>query len=92
MKINKKLILYLGLLIFAVNFFFRLFYISQLKGVSGGDAYNNLFIARDLAELKNPFVAARRLPFYPLLLVPTQFFNVDPILWERVVRPSGYSK
>ena len=72
-------------MIFIFNFFLRIYFANQIKGVSGGDAYNNLFIARHIVNGNNPFLEARRLPFYPLLLVPTQFFEVDPILYSRII-------
>lgn len=84
MKYTKSFI-FIGLCIFIFNFLIRIYFASQIKGVSGGDAYNNLFIARYIAEFQNPFEGARRLPFYPLLLVPTQFINIDPIFYSRAV-------
>ncbi|MDP3012682.1 MAG: phospholipid carrier-dependent glycosyltransferase, partial [Candidatus Subteraquimicrobiales bacterium] len=85
MKLNKFTIIIIALFIFLFNFILRLYFAGQIKGVSGGDAYNNLFIARYIAEGQNPFEGARRLPFYPLLLMPTQFFNIDPILYSRII-------
>ncbi len=49
----------------------RFWTISQFGGVSGGDAYNYLAISQALARFENPFAAGKRLPGYPLLLVPT---------------------
>lgn len=82
---NKKIIFILSLLLFLINFVTRFYFANQIKGVSGGDAYNNLFIASYIANGTNPFEGARRLPFYPLLLLPTQYFNIDPILYSRLV-------
>src|SRR3989339_26229 len=85
MKLNKYKVILIAVFIFLFNFVLRAYFAGQIKGVSGGDAYNNLFIARYIAEGQNPFEGARRLPFYPLLLVPTQFFNIDPIMYSRIV-------
>lgn len=48
----------------------RLWVIPQLGGVSGGDAYNYLSITTSIIQLENPFANTKRLPGYPLLLVP----------------------
>jgi hypothetical protein len=54
----------------ALAFNHRMHIIPQFKGVSGGDPYNYLLITRSITKLENPF-QAKRLPGYPLLLVPT---------------------
>jgi hypothetical protein len=48
----------------------RLWVIPQLGGVSGGDAYNYLFIAKSITIGENPFTNTKRLPGYPILLTP----------------------
>jgi len=53
----------------------RLYHISQLKGVSGGDPYNYLFITKNITEFKNPLQHSKRLPGYPLLLTPVYLAN-----------------
>lgn len=46
--------------------------IDSLHGVSGGDPYNYLLIAQSMARLESPFnEGEKRLPGYPLILVPT---------------------
>lgn len=46
--------------------------ISSLHGVSGGDPYNYLLMAQSLARFESPFnEGEKRLPGYPLILVPT---------------------
>ncbi len=54
----------------------HLAYLNQLHGVSGGDPYNYLYISRSLAHGQNPFAGTKRLPGWPLLLVPGQFLSV----------------
>lgn len=49
----------------------RLAVIPHFGGVSGGDAYNYLSITQSIIHGGNPFVNTKRLPGYPLLLVPT---------------------
>ncbi|MBI1833771.1 MAG: hypothetical protein HYR90_03005 [Candidatus Andersenbacteria bacterium] len=43
---------------------------ENLGGVSGGDPYNYLSIAARLTKFKNPFEFDKRLPGYPILLIP----------------------
>ncbi|HSX25371.1 MAG TPA: glycosyltransferase family 39 protein, partial [Candidatus Andersenbacteria bacterium] len=45
--------------------------IPQFGGVSGGDPYDYLSIAKSIQHGHNPFLNTKRLPGYPLLLVPT---------------------
>lgn len=85
MKNKAAMIYFTALAIFIFVLAFRIYFAAKITGVSGGDAYNNLFIARYIYEGQNPFEGARRLPFYPLLLVPTQFLGIDPILYSRIV-------
>lgn len=49
----------------------RLWVLPQFGGVSGGDPYNYLSITKSIIALENPFSNTKRLPGYPLLLVPT---------------------
>lgn len=59
--------------------------ISHFKGVSGGDPYNYLFITDSISHLQNPFENTKRLPGYPLLLLPAYSSqNIDDILSMRV--------
>lgn len=44
---------------------------QQMGGVSGGDPYNYLNIAKSITAGENPFAGVKRLPGYPLLLIPT---------------------
>ena len=48
-----------------------LWIIPQFGGVSGGDPYDYLGIAQSIQHGQNPFLNTKRLPGYPLLLVPT---------------------
>lgn len=57
--------------------------LAYLGGVSGGDPYNYLFITDRLSKLQNPFEATKRLPAYPLLLLPAYLTSLDDILWTR---------
>ncbi|MEX1997150.1 MAG: hypothetical protein WEA04_00520 [Candidatus Andersenbacteria bacterium] len=63
----------------------RFFLIPQFHGVSGGDPYNYLFIAQKLADLANPFEGVKRLPGYPLLLLPTLVSSIDTQWWMRAL-------
>ena len=47
-----------------------LWIIPQFGGASGGDPYNYLSITQALQHGENPFINSKRLPGYPLLLVP----------------------
>ena len=68
---NKKryYLIALGIII-AAGLYSRFWVTSGFGGVSGGDAYNYLAISTALSEFQNPFESAKRLPGYPLLLVP----------------------
>ncbi len=48
----------------------RIWVANQFSGVSGGDAYNYLSITQSILAGDNPFDNTKRLPGYPLLLVP----------------------
>ncbi len=48
----------------------RISAISHMGGVSGGDPYNYLLISQSLMRLENPFEGVKRLPGYPLFLIP----------------------
>lgn len=69
-KNNKRYWLIALALIIIAGLYSRFWITSQFGGVSGGDAYNYLAISTALSELQNPFENAKRLPGYPLLLVP----------------------
>lgn len=65
----------------------RLYTLNQLGGVSGGDAYNYLTITKSIAHWENPFSSTKRLPGYPLLLIPTFLApNGDPISTMRIIQ------
>ncbi len=61
----------------------RLIIIPRFHGVSGGDPYNYLFITQKLATFDNPFEGVKRLPGYPLLLMPAFVTSIDDIWWMR---------
>lgn len=71
------------LLIGAVTVGARLNISPHLRGVSGGDAYNYLSITKQITEIKNPFSIDKRLPGWPLLLVPAFVTEIDDIWWMR---------
>ncbi len=56
--------------------------LKALGGVSGGDPYNYLFITQNIVQLENPWVD-KRLPGYPLLLLPAYISPLDDHLWMR---------
>lgn len=65
-----QIIILAGLAIAA--FVSRIPVITSFGGVSGGDPYNYLLMARSLAHLESPFnEGEKRLPGYPVLLIPT---------------------
>jgi len=80
-----KVGLYLSflLIIFLVTVGVRMNISKGLKGVSGGDAYNYLSITKQITELKNPLAVEKRLPGWPLLLVPAYLSKIDDIWWMR---------
>ncbi len=55
----------------AIAYAIMLWIIPQFGGASGGDPYNYLSITQALQHGQNPFLNSKRLPGYPLLLVPT---------------------
>ena len=71
------------LIIFCLTVGVRMSISQGLKGVSGGDAYNYLSITKQITELKNPFAVEKRLPGWPLLLVPAYLSEIDDIWWMR---------
>lgn len=62
----------------------RLPALGLLGGVSGGDPYNYLSITENISQLENPW-ADKRLPGYPLLLLPAYLTALDDHLWMRLV-------
>lgn len=82
---SRKWVLMISIILFLIQFIPRMVIISKAEAISGGDAYNNLLITKSIANLQNPF-GDRRLPFYPLLLLPGHLINnVDPLWWGRTV-------
>lgn len=71
------------LIIFCLTVGIRMNIAQDLKGVSGGDAYNYLSITKQITELKNPLAVEKRLPGWPLLLVPAYLSKIDDIWWMR---------
>lgn len=63
----------------------RLAMLRELSGVSGGDPYNYLAITQRIVALTNPLAEDKRLPGYPLLLVPIWLADVDHILFMRLI-------
>lgn len=57
--------------------------IPGFKGVSGGDPYNYLFITKKIAQGHNPFANTKRLPGFPILLLPAYLTNLDDQSWMR---------
>lgn len=58
-----------------------------LKGISGGDFFNFLLITEELVKFHTPFIA-KRLPFYPLLLIPGHLLG-HPIGWAKILGVSA---
>lgn len=65
----------------------RLMIAPEFSGVSGGDPYNYLLIARSLSHFENPFnEGEKRLPGYPLILAPSVLSShIDHHLLMRIV-------
>lgn len=63
----------------------RLWALSHLYGVSGGDPYNYLAIADRLLQGGNPFTADKRLPGWPLLVMPALAAGWDVIRAMRLL-------
>lgn len=70
-------------LIAAAAFVLRWYSFDQLHGVSGGDAYNYLTITKSLAEFSNPFAADKRLPLWPLIMLPVYLLRLDLTWWMQ---------
>jgi hypothetical protein len=68
------------------GFVTHLAYVFGLHGVSGGDPYNYLFISQNISHLQNPFEGVKRLPGFPLLLVPNFVLHfMSDMLWMRFI-------
>lgn len=65
--------------------------IPQFGGVSGGDPYDYLSIAQSIQHGQNPFLNTKRLPGYPLLLVPTFASHAfdDQLVMRIITSTSG---
>jgi len=61
----------------------RVFYAFKLSGISGGDIFDFLLITKKLVAFENPFIS-KRLPFYPLLLIPGHITGY-PIIWGKIL-------
>ena len=62
----------------------RLPALTIMGGVSGGDPYNYLFITDRISKGENP-LNDKRLPGYPLLLLPAYMTDLDDQQWMRLV-------
>jgi hypothetical protein len=64
----------------------RLTWIPFFHGARGGDPYNYLFITKAISRLENPFETTKRLPGYPLVLLPAYWSSsIDDIVYMRTV-------
>lgn len=69
-----------------IAFGFHIYTEQYMGGVSGGDPYNYLQIAEEIHHLRNPFAAGKRLPGYPLLLVPAVAYpSIDAHSYMRIL-------
>lgn len=76
-------------LLFLLAWAVRAPYATAIEGVFGGDAFNYLSKAADLAAGGDPFASdPRKAPFFSFLLVPGLFMP-DPLLWSRWVGITG---
>lgn len=83
--VRRRLELGILAILALATMFSRLPALSYLGGVSGGDPYNYLFISDSLSQLHNPFERTKRLPGYPLLLLPVYLTKLDDHLWMRLI-------
>lgn len=79
---NINLWIYL-IILFAVVL--RIYLFLPIDNESGGDSFEFLLIARRLIEFEEPFVGVKRLPVYPLLLLPSYIMQIDGLFWGRLV-------
>lgn len=63
----------------------RLPLLNDFGGVTGGDPYNYLSITQSISHGENPLAGVKRLPGYPLLLLPAYLTSLDDILWMRSI-------
>ncbi len=70
-------------LILAVSLLGRLIAAPFFSNISGGDYFNFLLITKQLVRFKTPFIA-KRLPFYPLLLIPGHLGGF-PVVWGKIL-------
>lgn len=63
----------------------RLATLPAFHGVSGGDPYNYLTITQQLVKGESPFAGQKRLPGYPLLLIPAYLTDIDDQWWMRLI-------
>ncbi len=84
-KYKKAWVVILGIFL-VFSFTARALIIPKFGGVSGGDAYNYLFITKAITKLQNPFANTKRLPGYPATLVP--FFASGAFNEQNIMRYS----
>ncbi len=79
-EISEKAVI---VLILAISLLSRILAAPFFSDISGGDYFNFLLITKQLVQFKTPFIA-KRLPFYPLLLVPGHLGGF-PIVWGKFI-------
>lgn len=75
-----------ALFLVVVYFGWRLYLVREIRGFSGGDAFNYFLTTKRIVEhgqFYNP--NEKRLPFFPLLLVPTLWLTDDILTSARVL-------
>lgn len=63
----------------------RIYFMNHLYGASGGDPYNYLSITKSISHGENPFAGTKRLPGFPLLLLPAFVTSLDDVYFMRVI-------
>ena len=75
---------FLGALVCGLTFLaMRLSEVGSMR-YHPGDTFNYLALAQAITEGRDPFYE-KRLPFYPLLLIPGHLGLMDPVLWGQLV-------
>lgn len=78
---NNIIVILIALIVIVV----RIVMYSNIFSTSGGDSFEFLLIARRIIDFENPFEGVKRLPVFPVTLLPSYLFNVDGIWWGRFV-------
>lgn len=76
---------YLLFILILTSIVTRLILSFFINSESGGDTFEFLLISDRILDLENPFVGVKRLPFFPIMLIPSFFLNIDGVIWGKIL-------